>query len=234
MEYFVYITTNLINGKQYVGEHSTDNLKKDKYLGSGNFTNAKKKYGIHNFERKILEFFPTKQEAFAAQAKYIIEFNTLVPNGYNISPTGGWGASGCISKEGRLRISKANKGHKRWLGKTHTEESKKRMSKSHEGILHTKEAKQKISNSTSGEKNGMYGKHHNEETKQKIRKKAEGQIWPEERKKRVSEKNKGRKYIGELYEMRYKKIECLYCKTLVDKANYSRWHGENCKKKIKI
>jgi len=31
---FVYITTNLINKKQYIGEHSTNNIEKDKYLGS--------------------------------------------------------------------------------------------------------------------------------------------------------------------------------------------------------
>ena len=38
MLHFVYITTNLINGKQYVGDHSTNNLEKDKYLGSGKTT----------------------------------------------------------------------------------------------------------------------------------------------------------------------------------------------------
>jgi len=32
--HYTYITTNLINGKQYVGDHSTDNLE-DGYLGSG-------------------------------------------------------------------------------------------------------------------------------------------------------------------------------------------------------
>jgi len=33
MKHYTYITTNLINGKQYVGDHSTDNLN-DEYLGS--------------------------------------------------------------------------------------------------------------------------------------------------------------------------------------------------------
>ena len=31
---FTYITTNIINGKQYVGKHTTNNIS-DGYLGSG-------------------------------------------------------------------------------------------------------------------------------------------------------------------------------------------------------
>lgn len=34
MIHYVYVTTNLINGKQYVGDHSK-NSKIDNYLGSG-------------------------------------------------------------------------------------------------------------------------------------------------------------------------------------------------------
>jgi len=59
---FVYITTNLLNGKQYVGDHSTYN-QDDGYLGSGRpyFSNAIKVYGKENFKREILEFFSTKK-----------------------------------------------------------------------------------------------------------------------------------------------------------------------------
>jgi len=84
---FVYVTTNLVNGKQYVGDHSTDNLKRDNYLGSGNLIiAAKKKYGRKNFKREILEFFDTKQDAFNIQEKYIKFYNSHVSKGgYNIS-----------------------------------------------------------------------------------------------------------------------------------------------------
>lgn len=64
---FVYITTNLINGKQYIGDHSTNNLD-DHYLGGGVYLNRSiKKYGKENFKREILEQFGTKKEAFDAQ-----------------------------------------------------------------------------------------------------------------------------------------------------------------------
>jgi len=49
---FIYIITNLINGKQYVGSHCGD--ENDTYLGSGKiFLKAYKKYGKENFKREI-------------------------------------------------------------------------------------------------------------------------------------------------------------------------------------
>lgn len=103
---FVYVTTNLINGKQYVGYHSTDSLN-DGYLGSGNIKNGIKKYKKQNFKCEIVEFFDTKKEAFYAQEKYILKFNTLVPNGYNISPTGGLLVNGCHTEETKQQIKKS-------------------------------------------------------------------------------------------------------------------------------
>ena len=107
---FVYLTTNLINGKQYIGDHSTNDLNCSNtkyYLGGGRpyFKNALKEYRRKNFKKEILEFFPTKKEAFDAQEKYIIQYNTLTPDGYNISPKGGHQNRGGISKE----TSKKNK-----------------------------------------------------------------------------------------------------------------------------
>ena len=53
MHHYVYIITNQLNGKQYVGDHSTNNLE-DGYLGSGVLLlRAKKKYGKENFSREV-------------------------------------------------------------------------------------------------------------------------------------------------------------------------------------
>lgn len=52
--HIIYLTTNLINGKIYVGQHTTDNIN-DGYLGSGRrLLKAIKKYGKENFTRVVL------------------------------------------------------------------------------------------------------------------------------------------------------------------------------------
>jgi hypothetical protein len=118
----VYLTTNLINGKQYVGDHSTDDLN-DGYLGSGKYlVKAFFKYGKSNFKKEILEQFNTKEEAFIAQEKYIQQHNTLNPNGYNLSPKGGLRVMGCFSKEILKRKNESLRGYK------HTMESRNNMS----------------------------------------------------------------------------------------------------------
>ena len=109
MKHLVYITANLVNGKQYVGDHSTENIN-DSYKGSGLLIlRAIKKYGKENFEREILEICESKQEAFNKQEKYINFFNTLKPIGYNISPKGGHNVKNCFSEESKRKISESLK-----------------------------------------------------------------------------------------------------------------------------
>jgi group I intron endonuclease len=138
---FVYITTNLVNGKQYIGDHSSQFLD-DNYLGSGiYFQRALIEYGKKNFKRDILEFFPTKKEAFEAQEKYINKYNTLSPIGYNISPKGGHGVSGCMSEEtkDKFRHPRSQKIKEKiknsLIGIKHTEERRKKISDGHKGNI---------------------------------------------------------------------------------------------------
>lgn len=61
--HIIYKTTNLINGKIYVGLHSTDNIN-DGYLGSGwVLKSAIKKYGRENFKRDVLLVLSNREEA---------------------------------------------------------------------------------------------------------------------------------------------------------------------------
>lgn len=109
--HYVYITTNTVNGKQYVGDHTTKKLN-DSYIGSGRpiFQQAVKLYGKENFKKEILQFFSTKHAAFNAQEKYIKKYNTLTPNGYNISPKGGHMFKGSVSENTKELIRKSKLG----------------------------------------------------------------------------------------------------------------------------
>jgi group I intron endonuclease len=172
---FVYITTNLINGKQYVGSHDGD--ENDSYLGSGKIIKYSiKKYGKEKFKRKIIKYCKINDN-LKLEEKYILRYNTLIPNGYNISPTGGVHKNGGkLSEETKRKISQTKKGTAPWnKGKEFSEESKEKMSKSHLGKLKSKETKKKmsdfqkgrikseaekenISKSKKGKNNPMYGK----------------------------------------------------------------------------
>lgn len=60
--YFIYIITNKINGKKYIGMHQTKDID-DGYMGSGvALRNAYKKHGIENFVREILMFAKNSDE----------------------------------------------------------------------------------------------------------------------------------------------------------------------------
>jgi hypothetical protein len=85
MFYVVYKTTNIINGKFYIGKHQTKNLDDD-YIGSGKrLKYAIKKYGVENFYREIL--FVCKDE----MQMNIIEKILVVPDAetnYNLTRGG--------------------------------------------------------------------------------------------------------------------------------------------------
>ena len=92
MQYFLYETKNLINGKIYIGVHSTDNSE-DRYLGSGKvLITAIKKYGIENFQRTILEEFPDAISMYTREAEIVNEEFLKRKDVYNIrlGGSGGW------------------------------------------------------------------------------------------------------------------------------------------------
>lgn len=73
-KYIVYETTNIVNGKIYVGVHKTNTAEFDGYLGSGTYLdNAVKKYGKDNFTRRTLFSLPSSDSAYAKEAEIVNE-----------------------------------------------------------------------------------------------------------------------------------------------------------------
>jgi len=62
LKYLVYMITNKVNGKRYIGCHKTDDVD-DGYMGSGKLIRrAIKKYGSENFAKEVLATFKNDSE----------------------------------------------------------------------------------------------------------------------------------------------------------------------------
>ena len=84
-KHLVYKTTNLVNGKYYIGVHSCK-CNPCRYLGSGvALKKAIRKYGRDNFKRETLREFSTREEAFEYEADIV---DKLDIRSYNITNGG--------------------------------------------------------------------------------------------------------------------------------------------------
>lgn len=83
---YVYKTTNLINGKIYVGQKHSNSFDKN-YYGSGLLIQrAIKKYGKNNFKVELLEICNSQEELDCSEKKWIKKLHSRDLNiGYNIA-----------------------------------------------------------------------------------------------------------------------------------------------------
>lgn len=158
--HYIYITTNNIDGKRYIGKrtYTGTDIKNDTYLGSGKyFKNAVKKYGKKNFTKVILQVCETEDEAYEAETwwVYISNANHLDAF-YNIANGG---------KGGRKGLDPWNKGKK--MSDEYCEKCRVRAT----GVKQTEETRIKKSNAMKGkfdgENNYWYSKHQSEESNRK-------------------------------------------------------------------
>jgi group I intron endonuclease len=82
----IYMITNLINGKKYIGQGyiSTRISKHKKGIGSKIVANAIKEYGIENFEFKTLVICEDSDMDYY-ETSLIKSYDTIAPNGYNVA-----------------------------------------------------------------------------------------------------------------------------------------------------
>jgi group I intron endonuclease len=158
----IYKATNLINGKQYIGQTIQSLAKrKNSHCAAYNtdwslLKTAIQKYGKDNFRWEVIDTAQNIEELNSKEIFWISKLNTMIPYGYNLDSGG---------KNKKL-----------------SEQTKKKISKAHQGKKLTKEQKDKISKANKGrfigESNPMFGvkkelhpwfgKAHTEESKQKM------------------------------------------------------------------
>ena len=135
----VYLITNQINGKQYIGQtirpikdrwnsHIWDAHTYRPWL----ISKAIRKYGPEKFSIESLAEVNTKAEMDFFEVLFIQLMGTLTPRGYNVS-RGGDGRSVCHTPETCRKISESK------IGWNPSEETRHRMSLSQMGRIHTVE-----------------------------------------------------------------------------------------------
>jgi len=200
---YIYCITNLVNGKNYFGKRTVStkctNLLSDLYWGSGVYLkNAQKKYGLENFKKEIIISGKFSKEQINRFEKCIIACQRICGKAeYNLADGGDGGdlskfinyndpERSKISIENAKKMNRVLKErgfvhrNKSFLGKKHSEESKRKMRES------------ALKQNRRGIKNGSYGKswwtNGKENVKSEVCPKGfwKGRIYSEEYKQKIS------------------------------------------------
>lgn len=230
MFYTIYETTNLLDGKKYIGKHATTDPNDD-YLGSGiRLNRAIKKYGKENFQKKVLFVLETEEEMTLKEMELVNDEVVADPNYYNIA-YGGQGGS-IVLKEGhplrestveKIRISHlkksefyselAKENHKQkrigMYGKKQSDYQKARVRETMTGREKSLETKEKHKNSLQQKFSDPNYVHPNK-----------GREPSAEERKRISE---GLKSLPPK--------TCEHCGKSMLPNNFGKYHGDKCKYK---
>lgn len=168
---YIYLTTNLINDRKYIGKHKSTELD-EKYLGSGTaLESAVRKYGIDNFKTEILYECDTLDELNQKEHEYIDKYDAVNSREfYNLKNGGDGGGS---PKQYYITNGVVNK-------KVFEEEFENYFSLGFRrgGPIQTEEAKLRRANANRGKKHptaganiskALMGKKLSDEHKQKLR-----------------------------------------------------------------
>lgn len=140
--HYIYVTTNKINGHNYIGQkalYKGSTPETDGYLGSGKILleYAIPKYGRENFYKEVIETCKTQEEANILEKKYIEYYRSIGLANYNISDGGNGGNMGDIVNK---KISES-------VQKLHASEKgvevRKKISAARQKQVFSEEAKQK-------------------------------------------------------------------------------------------
>ena len=173
---YIYLITDTTNGMQYTGKHHYDKEGEldPNYHGSGVIIRNIYKKRPETLKEEYIKTCYSEEEMNNDEKYYIKLYDTLWPNGYNLTE-GGDGGIPCeearrkmseskknISEETRKKLSESLKGRPSPnKGKQFSEETRKKLSESHKGKKLSDETKRKMSEKRKG-------RHHTEESKRKM------------------------------------------------------------------
>ena len=198
MFHYVYRIDNLINGRFYIGVHSTDkNPENDNYWGSGkSIKSAITKHGKENFVKTVLGCFDSRKDADLKE-KELVNAKTLANRRcYNIVLGGGGNAwtgksRGVVKRKphseetkSKIKIAQIGKSKPKHSIKSNVAKSLRQTGKPNLFMrsLESKKVIEKIANTAkkdyaSGKRIHHYkGKHRSEEDKLKISNSLKGNI----------------------------------------------------------
>lgn len=218
---YVYLWTNNVNGKKYIGSHCGSNPR---YTASGiGIRRAFTKYGMENFTRDILyagDDFREEENRIlmeidaASDPMYYNRINTA--SGFDpgeLNPMYGSNRTGDKNPMYGRKHTEASKEIQRLRSLNMSDETKRKMSESskgkrapNKGIKHAPDVIMKQSMLKKGELNPMWGRKHSEETIEKMRKSHTGRV------------------------MVYSTRICDICGLSGKGPNMTRYHFSNCKK----
>lgn len=240
---YIYLTTNLINNKKYIGKKKSDIFLGNKYLGSGIALNsAIEKYGRSNFTVELVDMADSLEELNEKEKFYIEKYNAVLSEEYYNIANGGdggivwgteenhpskhtdrageknpsygkhWYTNGEINiylretdivPDGFYRGCTRIRGRKKGCFK-HSDETKKKISKSLKGRKMSPESIEKIKNyylnMTDEQKNirsencrkRQLGKKYTDEHKNNISKALKGRVKSKEECENISKRQKER------------------------------------------
>jgi group I intron endonuclease len=177
---YIYKITNIITKKCYIGETKKSNpylrwnehkRKIEQGIGCPALQDAVKKYGIDNFKFEVL-IICFDEDRYKIEMEYIKKFNSISPNGYNLT-IGGEGGGFYGKKHSQETINNISiKMKQKYIDNP---ELCNENSKRQKIIMNTPEVKLKIREGLKNSekwKNSIKGNHnkvHTEETKEKIK-----------------------------------------------------------------
>jgi group I intron endonuclease len=204
-EFYVYMITNLVNNKIYIGQTVDFERRKRRHINDSFNENrikypinkAIKKHGVDNFKFEIIEITDTYEDVKVAEIYWIAYYGSKNRKvGYNLTDGGDGTIGHTMSDEMKKKMSDL------FTGRPMPEKTRLAVIKANTGKKFTDEHKDKIGEAQKGNKNHRFGKKNSEEQKKAVSIAQSGRMVSDITKQKLSETN-----MKNLDNVKYTKIK---------------------------